>query len=368
MLLTPPEAALFFKLHPALMWFVNQRLRVLPYDVANPDDARRVVPEDRVKVRNALLQHRELIDSFVAENPAQLTAEELEVVRSWKHLVAGKFYIFRELKSYTVFLSTGDKPVAYGVVALTDPFDRMTGPDLPVLVETALLPFRDKIVYDGVLGSYRISFGTGIRRMLNESYKQAKARHGIVTTLSVSDRPPTASRPKAAQPERPAKERLEEAVAEIGQLVDRVCRECLNEEYAVLCRKLLEKLARKRPSPLLKGKPNTWASGIVRTIGWVNFLSDPSQTPHMTQAEVDAAFGISESAGWAKLKAIRDMFRIRSLEPDWTLPSRLADNPLAWMVTVNGLMIDLRSAPRHVQELAFQKGLIPYVPGERESD
>ena len=56
-----------------------------------------------------------------------------------------------------------------------------------------------------------------------------------------------------------------QAVEEIAGLVDAFCREHLNEEYAELCRRLTEKLARKRPSPLVSGKPNTWACGIVRT-------------------------------------------------------------------------------------------------------
>jgi hypothetical protein len=33
------------------------------------------------------------------------------------------------------------------------------------------------------------------------------------------------------------------------------------------------------------------------------------------------------------------------LSPKWTLPSQLADNPLVWMLQVNGLMIDIRQAP-----------------------
>ena len=79
---------------------------------------------------------------------------------------------------------------------------------------------------------------------------------------------------------------------EIAGLVDAFCKEHLNEEYADLCRRLTEKLARKRPSPLVSGKPNTWACGIVRTIGWVNFLDDKSQTPHMKLTAIDKAFGI----------------------------------------------------------------------------
>ena len=49
----------------------------------------------------------------------------------------------------------------------------------------------------------------------------------------------------------------------IVALTDRVCSEHLNEEYAALSRKAAAMLARKRPSPLLSGKPATWAAGIV---------------------------------------------------------------------------------------------------------
>ena len=37
-------------------------------------------------------------------------------------------------------------------------------------------------------------------------------------------------------------------------------------------------------------------------------------------------------------------------------------NPLIWMIQVNGLIMDVRHAPRHIQEEAFRKGLIPYIP------
>src|ERR1700723_73801 len=78
----------------------------------------------------------------------------------------------------------------------------------------------------------------------------------------------------------------------IAGLVDAFCKAHLNDEYAVLCRKLAEKLARKRPSPLVSGKPETWACGIVRTIGWVNFLDDKSQTPHMKLHALTTGFGV----------------------------------------------------------------------------
>lgn len=148
----------------------------------------------------------------------------------------------------------------------------------------------------------------------------------------------------------------------IFKLVDDFCREHLNDEYCVLCRKLAEKLARKRPSPLVSGKPNTWACGIVRTIGWVNYLDDKTQSPHMKLTAVDKAFGVGESTGQGKSKMIRKMFRIRPMDPAWTLPSRMDQNPMAWMILVNGFLIDARHLTREIQEEALRKGLIPYIP------
>ena len=47
----------------------------------------------------------------------------------------------------------------------------------------------------------------------------------------------------------------------------------LTWEYQMLCRKLVAALARKRPSPLTRGKPELWACAVLRVIGWVNLLS-----------------------------------------------------------------------------------------------
>ena len=113
----------------------------------------------------------------------------------------------------------------------------------------------------------------------------------------------------------------------IVAMTDQFCREKLNEEYAVLCRRLAEKLARKRPSPLLGGKPETWACGIIRTIGWVNFLDDSSNKPHMKLTAIDKAFGVGESTGQGKSKTIRTMLKIRQFDHHWTLPSRMDDEP-----------------------------------------
>lgn len=154
----------------------------------------------------------------------------------------------------------------------------------------------------------------------------------------------------------------QQAVEAISRLVDAFCAEHLNEEYAELCRRLTDKLARKRPTPLVSGKPNTWACGIVRTIGWVNFLDDRTQSPHMKLTAIDKAFGVGESTGQGKSKLIRKMLKISPMDPLWSLRSRMDQNPMAWMIQVNGFLVDARFLKREFQEEALRKGLIPYIP------
>lgn len=160
-------------------------------------------------------------------------------------------------------------------------------------------------------------------------------------------------------------ESMQSRYAEITALMDALCREKLNEEYAQLCRQMAAALARKRPSPLTGGHPKSWACAIAYTIGSVNFLFDKSQTPHLRADDLCAWFGISKSTGGNKSSQIKQMLKIGLMDVGWTLPSRMDDNLMAWIVTVNGLIMDARDLPRPLQEEAYRKGLIPYIPGEK---
>ena len=157
---------------------------------------------------------------------------------------------------------------------------------------------------------------------------------------------------------------LQAKFGEIVAITDAFAVTHLNDEYRQLIRYAVAALCRKRPSPLEKGRANTWACGITHAIGIVNFLFDPSQTPHMKAADLYRAFAIGQSTGQGKSKLVRDLLNMGQLDPAWTLPSRIADNPMAWMVMVDGMVVDIRRMPRELREAAFAKGLIPYVPEE----
>jgi len=149
---------------------------------------------------------------------------------------------------------------------------------------------------------------------------------------------------------------------EITRFTDAFSQAYLNDEYAQLCRQLTATLCRKRPSPLIGSKAATWACGIIHALGMVNFLFDASQTPHVPASQIASYFSLSSSTMQAKSKQIRDLLDMYPMAPDWTIPSMVDKNPLIWMLEVNGLIIDVRHAPREIQEQAFRKGLIPYIP------
>jgi hypothetical protein len=159
---------------------------------------------------------------------------------------------------------------------------------------------------------------------------------------------------------------MQETYDAITALTDGFCQAHLNEEYADMCRVMTAKLCRKRPSPLASGRPKNWAAGIIHAIGTVNFVFDKTQTPHITVPDISDYFGIGKSSPASKSKEIRDLFNIGLMEPEWTLPSRMDSNSMAWYVTVNGLIMDARSLPYHLQVEAYNKGLIPYIPADRE--
>jgi hypothetical protein len=149
---------------------------------------------------------------------------------------------------------------------------------------------------------------------------------------------------------------------QIVGMTDAFCRQHLDSDYAALCIKMAAALARKRPSPLTRSHTRSWAGAILYVLGRLNFLFDPSQHPHMKGAELCSLLGLSLQTVSSKARLIERMLGVELLDPRWCVPSILEHNPLVWMIVVDGFLIDARNAPREMQEAAYRKGLIPFIP------
>ena len=104
---------------------------------------------------------------------------------------------------------------------------------------------------------------------------------------------------------------------EITKQTDAVCSEHLDEEYAKLARKMTAALARKRPSPLERGRKDVWAAAIVYSLGNVNFLFDKTQVPHMKADELADLFGVSQKTAANKARQIKDILKMSQMDPKW---------------------------------------------------
>jgi hypothetical protein len=179
MLLSPEDAALFYRAWGALLVWVNDQRDVVPR-FAPPTPGSPVDPSAANKIKDVIWAEDALREQFLAEGAADLGREERDLIASWTHRVSGNFVILKHLQKHSIFL----KGAAYGVLGIYTPFAAMF-PSVPMFVEAVLLPFRDVIITDGLLRSpgIHLTFGGGARRLFNAEYSAARAASQVRTTL-----------------------------------------------------------------------------------------------------------------------------------------------------------------------------------------
>ena len=152
---------------------------------------------------------------------------------------------------------------------------------------------------------------------------------------------------------------LRPTVTAIVAVTDAVCAAQLDGEYGELCRVLVGRLARLRPSPLARGDTRIWAAGVIYTVGSFNFLFDHAQVPHLSADQLAAAVGVVKSSMANKAARIRTILGLSWFEPELMRRNLLEQHPLTWLVEINGIPVDARWLPQELQDEARQLGLIP---------
>lgn len=173
----------FLDINQSLLLYAGKQKGILDKQLTLARFRVEIKAEVIMECANRIYEDLSILDNFVKENPAKLSTAQLAVANGFRHFEKGTFFIYKYLSNYTVFVKDN---LVYGVHALNDPFEAFFGNNLPTYVETVLLPYKDKIVYHGFLMGGRIRFGSGYKRSLNETYKKAKAKYGIITELPFS--------------------------------------------------------------------------------------------------------------------------------------------------------------------------------------
>jgi hypothetical protein len=180
MKLSTQDADLFFKLMWSVQTYINLNLEIIP-GIDTVGEYRKLPSSEKLPVRDALYDNIELVDVYLEDNPQRLFPEELEIIQSWKKFKRGDYFIERLLKKYAIFI--GDEQV-YGVLALHEALkDIFPSMRLPYYAKAVLLPFKSKVVYDGLIQGYAVSFGGGIKSTLRETYMAAKQEGRIIESF-----------------------------------------------------------------------------------------------------------------------------------------------------------------------------------------
>jgi len=180
MKLTTQDAAQYFNLMWSLQAYVNQKLAIIP-DIVSVEEYEKLPSREKLIVRDALYDNIDLIDSFLESAQGKISQEESEIIKNWKKFERGDFFIERLLKKYAIFIN-GDK--VYGVFSLYETFEEMLPyVRFPYYAKAVLLPFKGKIIYDGLLQGYSMSFGGGIKSTIKETYLAAKQNSKIIESF-----------------------------------------------------------------------------------------------------------------------------------------------------------------------------------------
>jgi hypothetical protein len=150
------------------------------------------------------------------------------------------------------------------------------------------------------------------------------------------------------------KEKKLQKEQELLTLVSAFCKEKLNEEYNLLCSKMIKKLGRKRTVPFMTGRLEIWAASIVYTIGMINFLFDKSFEPYISSNEIHEYFDTKSSTVSAKSRLLRDMLKLSRFDDEFSTRHIIDINPFNQFVLVNDIIVDLDSIPLEYQEMVRQ--------------
>lgn len=141
------------------------------------------------------------------------------------------------------------------------------------------------------------------------------------------------------------KQEIKEKEEKLLEMTSTFCARKLDDDYALLCEKLIKKLGRKRDVPFQRGKPEIWAAAVVYALGSINFLFDKSFEPYVTPEEISDYFGTKNSTVSNKAREIKDLFNMWHFNPEFSTQRMTENNPFNNLVMVDGFIVPLNSLP-----------------------
>ncbi|MDD2484572.1 MAG: SEC-C metal-binding domain-containing protein [Eubacteriales bacterium] len=180
--LSAEEGRLFYETWYGLISFVNDRKNVIK-DKIKPEYPNAVSDMRVHKVREVLWENPELIDEYISKT--ELPQERIDILKLWRtNYKKEMIFVLEYQPEYAVAIASDaqGEDRLYGIKGISNSVANALRRDLPAQLETVLLPFKGKIIYDSFMNTMPIGFGEGSRAAFREMYDKA-IKYGIITSL-----------------------------------------------------------------------------------------------------------------------------------------------------------------------------------------
>ena len=180
MRLSEKDSDLFYDLWRPMLHAANLQEKMFPgLDIIH---AKSLDPTQMSKISRWIWSHTSFIDQYLENNPA-LPGEHREIISGWKRNYYGTWIVERYLKSGTVFIGSNNTVLlVQGLKSTYEEMFRQWG--LPVGIRATVLPFRDRIITDGLIEVLPVQIGPGVRRNMREIYIEAKNSKKVYTCFT----------------------------------------------------------------------------------------------------------------------------------------------------------------------------------------
>lgn len=161
--LSKKDVKLFFKLYFALLEFTNDKFNIVPgLKIYNKVGLNPALLDDIIakfwKQKDALLFE------FCIANPYKFNKEEIDIVKEFRKGFRGNIIVVKYEKEYTVVLADSK---FYMIKGLNDNIDNCVSyKRLPYPGVTAIMPFKDVLIYDGMILGMNVDFSNEVDEML----------------------------------------------------------------------------------------------------------------------------------------------------------------------------------------------------------
>ena len=158
------DAKLFYKLYFGMLEYTNKKYKIRPKLKISQQkgvdlEEIQYVIEHFWKIKD------EVIDEFIKINPYKFNKEEIKIINEFKQGFRDVFIIGKYEIDYTVILNMNK---TYMIKGLYDNIDEIVSyKDLPQPVMMTIMPFKDQLIYDGLIQPLNIKMGSDFEKTIN---------------------------------------------------------------------------------------------------------------------------------------------------------------------------------------------------------